>query len=220
MRKTVLSTLAAAVGLLAAVPVAGAHIGTTPGEATAGSRAVIAFRVGHGCEDSPTTSLTIRIPAGVVFVTPEFVPGWNVAVKEGKLASPVVAEGETITEGVTEVTWTGGPLNPHEFMEFGISMLLPDTPGKALHFPTIQRCQKGQTAWVQLAAEGAPEPDRPAPAVQLTSAEPEPAPAPPPPPPAEDDLSGADMAALGMGGAGLLAGVTALVVATRRRSRS
>jgi uncharacterized protein YcnI len=105
--------LAAVVTALVATPTAAAHVTANPSSAEAGGFGMVGFRVPHGCEESPTTSLTIRIPAGVVFVAPQAVPGWKVTTREGTLPEPVEAEGETITEGVTQVTWTGGPLSPH-----------------------------------------------------------------------------------------------------------
>ena len=149
--KTTLTFLALGAALLLA-PAAAAHVTANPGEAAADSYAVISFRVPHACDDSPTTSLTVQIQAGVESVTPQVVPGWEVKVA-GK-----------------EVTWTGGPLPPHRYTDFGISMKLPNTPDKTLHFPAIQRCQEGETSWIQVAAEGEPEPDAPAPAVLLTAA--------------------------------------------------
>lgn len=218
-------TILAALGALLAAPVAGAHVTANPGTAEAGGFTMIAFRVPHGCEESPTTSLTIRIPAGIIFVTPQNVPGWKATATMGKLPQPVESEGETITEGVTAVTWTGGPLAPHEFTDFGISMRMPDTPGETLHFPAIQRCRQGVHRWIQIPVEGQPEPDEPAPAVELTAAaaepeEPEPAETPAEPESDEDDDDDAmTIAAMGMGAGGLLAGLAALGLVIRRRPR-
>jgi periplasmic copper chaperone A len=213
--------LLAAFGALLVVPVAGAHVTANPAEFEAGGFTMIAFRVPHGCEESPTTSLTIRIPAGVVFVTPQRVPGWEVTTKQGKLAQPVEAEGETLTEGVTQVTWTGGPLPVHEFTDFGISMKMPDTPGKTLYFPAVQRCSRGLTRWIQIPVAGEPEPDEPAPGVKLVAAAAEQeTPAASAETDDEDELDGATIAALGLGGAGLVAGLAALFVTLRRRPQS
>jgi uncharacterized protein YcnI len=225
--------LTSVAGLVVA-PVAAAHVTANPSSGEAGSYAMIAFRVPHGCEESPTTSLTIRIPAGIVSVAPQAVPGWRVTTKEGKLPEPVEAEGETITEGVRQVTWTGGPLGAHQFTDFGISMRLPDTPGDTVYFPAVQRCQQGMTRWIQIPVDGEPEPDEPAPGVELTagsgghggsddamaSEEATTTAASESGPEDEDDMDGADMAALGMGAGGLVAGLAGLVVALRRRPRA
>ena len=226
MRRRTIVPIVAGLAALVAAPAAQAHVTANPGEAPAGSFAMISFRVPHGCDDSPTTSLTIKIPDGVVFVTPQAVPGWQVETKEGTLAEPVQSHGETITEGVTEVTWSGGPLDPHEFTDFGLSLRLPDTPGETLYFPAVQRCEEGVTRWIQIPAEGGPEPEEPAPAVLLTApsgeggsatgaAEGEAA---APTSISGDDDSGSALA-LGLGSAGLAAGVLALGVTLVRRPR-
>ncbi len=217
MTRTIFVVIAAALALPAT---ALAHVTANPSEAAAGSFAMISFRVPHGCEDSPTTGITVKIPAGVVFVTPEAVPGWTATVKEGKLAEPVHAEGETITEGATEVSWTGGPLSPHEFTDFGLSLKLPDTEGETLWFPVVQRCEQGQTRWIKIPVEGQPEPDTPAPGVSLLAAEtPSAAPA-AAGDEAEDDDDNSTTVALILGAAGLLAGLAALGLVLFRRPRS
>jgi len=169
MKRTLLTLVGVA---LVAAPAAGAHVTANPTTAPAGGFAMIAFRVPHGCEESPTTKLTIRIPDGVVSVTPQAVPGWTVETTSGKLSEPVELHGETVTEGVKTVTWTGGPLAAHEFTDFGISMALPDRPaGTMLYFPAIQQCAEGVTRWIQIPVEGEEEPEEPAPGVELTAAE-------------------------------------------------
>jgi periplasmic copper chaperone A len=163
--------LLAVAAALVLAPVAAGHVTANPSTAPADSFAVIALRVPHGCDDAPTTALSVKIPDGIVEATPQAVPGWNAEVVEGKLPQPVEMEGETITEGVKQVTWTGGPLSPHEFTDFGLSMKLPNSPGKTLYFPTVQRCAGGKTTrWITITPPGAEEPDTPAPAVELTAA--------------------------------------------------
>ena len=104
-------------------------------------------------------------------MAPQAVPGWEVETVEGKLAQPVDLFGETVTEGVKQVTWTGGPLDPHQFTDFGISMKLPNTPGETLWFPVVQRCEGGKvTRWITIPVAGQEEPDTPAPGVELTAA--------------------------------------------------
>jgi uncharacterized protein YcnI len=214
---------------LVAAPAAGAHVTANPTEANAGGFAMISFRVPHGCEDSPTTSLTVKIPEGVVSVTPQAVAGWEVSTKSGKLATPVELHGSTVTEGVQEVTWTGGPLDSHQFTDFGISMAVPDTPGETLYFPAVQRCQQGVTRWIQIPVDGQAEPDSPAPGVTLvaasgghgstgsdkgteTTAAEEAAPS-----SADDeDASTIEIVALVLGAGGLLAGLAALGLVWRR----
>jgi uncharacterized protein YcnI len=236
MRLLTIALLAATI-TLAVAAAAGAHVTANPGEGAAGSFAKIDFRVPHGCDESPTTSLTIQIPEGTLYVSPQAVPGWEVSTKEGPLPTPVESEGETITEGVTEVTWTGGPLAPHQFTDFGLSMMLPNKPGETVFFPAIQGCEQGETRWIQIPAEGQDpfELEEPSPFVVLTAAEGEShdmaatdtgaqdqaegESAEAAAPVSSDDDSGSNTLAIALGAAGLAAGLAALVLVLLRRPK-
>lgn len=225
MKRTILVVLAAAL----AVPGAAlAHVTANPSEAPAGGFAMISFRVPHGCDGSGTTGLSISIPAGVISVTPQAVPGWEVTTKESELAEPVESEGETITEGVTEVTWTGGPLPDHEFTDFGLSMKMPDTTGKTIWFPIVQRCEQGETSWIKIPVAGQEEPDTPAPGVTLVAssgdehgaaADEEDASA-AAAEESDDDSDGMTTVAIVLGAAGLAAGLAALGLVLFRRPKA
>jgi periplasmic copper chaperone A len=168
--------VAAATGALtlALAGSAGAHITANPGEAPSDGFATLDFSVGHGCEESPTTQVRIQIPPSVPSVTPGVHPVWDVATKEGK-KDKVELHGETITRGVSEVTYTAKePLPPDRLDLLTISVKLPaGEEGESVYFPTIQRCKKGQHRWIQIPAEGEnpEELEEPAPAVVLTAAE-------------------------------------------------
>jgi periplasmic copper chaperone A len=168
--------VAAATGALtlALAGSAGAHITANPGEAPSDGYATVSFEVPHGCEESPTTQVRIQIPPSVPSVTPGVHPLWDVSTKEGK-KERVELHGETITRGVSEVTYTAKrPLPPDRLDSFPISLKLPaGEEGESIYFPAIQHCEKGQTRWIQIPAEGesAEELEEPAPAVVLTAAE-------------------------------------------------
>jgi len=166
MRKTLLLVTVGAVAL-AVAGIAGAHIGTTPGEAPAGQTSVIGFTVGHGCDGSPTRSVTIRLPAGITSAKPRPKPGWSIVIRRGTLPQPVKDfDGNTVTKGVLEVTWRG--TLPDAFYDtFDLRLGMPNTPGKTLYFPTVQRCTKGVYRWIQIPVQGKPEPESPAPGVTL-----------------------------------------------------
>lgn len=132
------------------LPVASlAHVTIDPKSAPAGEYAKLVFRVPHGCEGSPTTKISIRIPGGVVSVKPQVHPGWKIVTKTGKYATPVTLHGKEITEGLVEVSWIGGPLPDAYMDEFGLSVKLPDRGGERLYFPTVQTCKKGESAWTE-----------------------------------------------------------------------
>jgi periplasmic copper chaperone A len=174
--KGITSMVAAATGVLTLTlaGTAGAHITANPGEAPSDGFATVSFQVPHGCEESPMTQVRIQIPPRVPSATPSVHPLWDVSTKEGK-KNRVELHGETITRGVSEVTYTARqPLPPDRLDSFAISLKLPaGEEGESVYFPTIQRCEEGQTRWIQIPAEGesAEELEEPAPAVVLTAAE-------------------------------------------------
>lgn len=173
MRPTRITTtfVGATLAVLAFAAPAGAHVSTDPAEVPSGGYATVNFKIGHGCEGSPTTRVEIQVPEGTTSVHAEAIAGWTATLETGTLATPIESEGETITEGVTSVTWTGGPLPDDQYETFGIAFKAPEAKaGTVLLFPTVQTCVNGQTSWITPTVEGEKEPDHPAPQVTLTAA--------------------------------------------------
>jgi uncharacterized protein YcnI len=133
-----------------------AHVEPTISEAPAGGYATFALTVPHGCDGAGTTKLEVQMPEGIDEATPEFIPGWEASVDD--------------SDGVV-VTWEGGPLPDGQFLQFGLSVQMPDTPGEVVTFPTIQTCEGGEeVAWTEATEEGGEEPEHPSPAITLTEA--------------------------------------------------
>jgi uncharacterized protein YcnI len=150
-----------------------AHVTITPGRATAGEQATIALRVPHGCDGSSTTAISVQIPDTVASVTPQYLADWTVDTTMGPLAEPVELHGETVSEGIREVTWSGGPAIPDGlYFDFGLSVRMPDAAGEALYFPIVQTCERGEMQWIEIPAQGEDDHDleAPAPAVELVEA--------------------------------------------------
>ena len=146
------------------------HVTLDGGEAVSGSYYKAVFTVPHGCEGSPTVKIRVRIPDGVTSVKPQARAGWKLATVKSKLATPIDnGHGSKITEGVTEVSWSGGPLPDDQFEEFKIQMKLPDSPDATLYFPVVQECAKGVTRWIEVPEAGKSSHDyrAPAPALKL-----------------------------------------------------
>ena len=168
--------VAAATGALtlALAGTAGAHVTAAPGEGASDGYTTQTFSVGHGCEGSPTTQLRIQVPPSVATATPIVHPLWDVSTKEGK-KDPVELHGEKITSGVSEIVYTAkDPLPEGRLAQFAVSLKLPaGEEGDVLHFPTVQKCEKGAHSWIQIPAEGesGEELEEPAPSVVLTAAE-------------------------------------------------
>jgi len=163
--------------LIAAIIVTGmaaaaqAHVTLETREAPADSYYKAAFNVGHGCKGSPTVRIRVRIPDGVVAVKPQPKTGWELAITRGKLAKPYSdGHGGMISEGVTEVTWSGGKLLDEHFDQFVLRAKLPSQPNSVLYFPVVQECEQGAHRWIEIPAEGKSLSDykEPAAALKLT----------------------------------------------------
>jgi periplasmic copper chaperone A len=144
---------AACSSVLIGAGIAEAHIETDPPAVAAGSAASVGFNVEHGCDGSNTTELQIKIPDGVTDAVPVDKPGWTSAVA-----------GDA-------VTFSGGDLDATTPDTFQIAFTAPAGPG-TIYFPIVQTCQTGETAWIEIPAAGAAEPDHPAPAVLITDGPP------------------------------------------------
>jgi uncharacterized protein YcnI len=159
------STLAAIV----AVP-AFAHITLETQQAVAGSYYKAVVRVPHGCDGSPTTRIRVRVPDGAIGVKPQPKPGWELTTVKGKLAQPFDdGHGNKITEGITEIVWSGGRLLDEHYDEFAFRMQLPRTPNVTLYVPVVQECEKGIHRWIEIPAAGKSADDykEPAPGIKL-----------------------------------------------------
>ena len=165
----VLSAAAVLSALTFSTP-ASSHVTLEVREAPAGTAYKAVFRVGHGCEGSPTIAIRIQIPEGVIAVKPMPKPGWELTTVIGDYAKPMKYFDETLTKGVQEISWTGGKLGDDRYDEFVFRGTLPnEAPGTMLWFPVVQQCEKGVHRWIEIPATGKKPDDykEPAPGVKL-----------------------------------------------------
>jgi len=178
-KPAVLGAIAIGAGALLAVGAplaASAHVSVTPTSTAAGSYTVLSFAVGHGCDGSPTTSLSIGIPESINAVTPTVNPNWDVTKTMTPLADPITdSHGEQLAERVGSVEYTAKtPLADGYRDTVSIQVQLPaDAEGETLVFPVTQNCEVGQTLWADVAADGQDEEEleAPAPVIVVTAAE-------------------------------------------------
>jgi uncharacterized protein YcnI len=169
------AAIAASAGLVAlSATGAAAHVSVSPDSSAAGGFSLLTLSVSHGCDGSPTTKLDIKIPDGINAVTPTVTDGWSVTKVMRTLDTPITdSHGSTITERVSEVVYTARtPLSDGYRAAFELSMQLPDKAGETLAFPTVQTCEQGEAAWIEIPDEGQTEDDleAPAPAFAITAA--------------------------------------------------
>jgi periplasmic copper chaperone A len=152
-KHALISATASVTVILITGGVASAHIDPDPIAIQAGTSATVAFKVEHGCDGSPTTSMSFQIPEGVTDAVGVEKEGWT----------------STVTGNTLE--FTGGPLAADEEDTFDITFTAPATAGE-ISFPIIQTCEQGELAWIEPIVEGAEEPERPAPIVKITEGAP------------------------------------------------
>lgn len=167
--RTTIAAGAALAATLAAAP-AQAHVTLQPEQAPAGGFTRLDVRVPNERDEAGTTKVRVQFPPGFIFLSTEPRPGWTAKVTKRKLAEPVEAFGEKQTEEVDTVTFTarkGERIDPGQFLDFGLSVGLPDKAGSALTFKALQTYDNGETVrWI-----GPPDAEEPAPQVKLVAAE-------------------------------------------------
>jgi uncharacterized protein YcnI len=146
------SLVLGAAGAFACLSSASAHVTLERQEAHVGAAYKAVLRVPHGCNGSPTTALRVRLPAGIIGVKPMPKPGWTLAIATGKYPKPYTLRGAQVTEGVTEVAWSGGKLADAHYDEFVFTAVIAQElpAGQSIYFPVVQECEKGVHRWIEI----------------------------------------------------------------------
>jgi periplasmic copper chaperone A len=148
---------------------ASAHITLEGRQAAIGAAYKAVFVVPHGCSGSATVKLRIQIPEGVIAMEAKPIAGWNVETIKGKYAGAYDYQGAKLSEGITEVDWSGGRLPDKTRETFVVETFLTGSlkPNTTLYFPVVQECEQGVSRWIEIPSEGAREGKWPAPGVKL-----------------------------------------------------
>jgi len=161
--------------LLALAAGAQAHITLDQAAAPAGSSYRATFKVGHGCEGSPTREIVITLPAGLRGAKPMPKPGWTLSTQRRPLAAPYESHGKTMADELAEVRWTASSeaswLPDDWYDEFVLRASLPAEPGE-LWFDVRQVCAKGEWHWAERPTAATPKPRAPAVRLQVLPAAP------------------------------------------------
>ncbi|MBF4561822.1 DUF1775 domain-containing protein [Microbacterium sp. VKM Ac-2870] len=221
--RTIAGIIAGAALVLAAPLAASAHVHVTPDESAAGATTRLAFSFSHGCDDSPTTSLTVTIPQGIDGVKPVLDGAWKISRELDANGIP------------SRVTFTAlAPVDSGISASVAMDVIFASSAANtSVAFPVLQSCVTGSTNWSEVAASGQTEADlkTPAPVVAVGAVA-----------PANDDdhgssaghsdgdahgsmdaaasASGADPVARWLSGGALVAALAALVVTLVRRRRA
>lgn len=198
---------------------ASAHVRVVPETTAAGAYALLTFRVPNESTTASTTAVSVDLPTDhpLTYVGVEPVPGWTATVEEGDLPEPVEVDGATITRAPVRVVWTaddGVGIGDGTFQRFVVSAGPLPEAGTDLVLPAHQTYSDGTVVDWDEVAQGDAEPESPAPAFTTTAAVPDAA-------HRTDDAAGTtttepsddDALPVLLGGAGLAAGLVALVLA-------
>ncbi|MCF6742754.1 DUF1775 domain-containing protein [Blastococcus sp. KM273128] len=242
LRALAASSLAAVVLLAAGAGAASAHVRVSSSDAAPGGFGELTFRVPNESDTASTVSLRVQIPAEtpLASVSVKPVPGWTATTTTGPVDPPVEVHGSEVTEAVSEITWTADPgagIAPGQYQTFSISAgPIPEV--EELVLPAIQTYDDGtEQAWIEPTVEGQDEPQSPAPVLSLTGQSDAAHGSGTDGAPEADgattatasdataadgaaDASGLAVAALVVGGLGLVAGAAALALALTARRRS
>lgn len=163
--------LAAAAVLAVTSTAALAHITLESQEASPGAAYKAVLRVPHGCKGSATTRIRVQIPEGVIAVKPMPKAGWTLDTTKGALAKTYDYYGEATSQGVKEISWSGGKLPDEFYDEFVFRGFLTKDlkAGEMLYFPVVQECEQGVDRWIEIpaAGKGADDYESPAPGLKL-----------------------------------------------------
>ncbi|WP_449396351.1 YcnI family copper-binding membrane protein [Devosia riboflavina] len=164
----ILAASATLVVALTAVP-AFAHVTLEVQETAVGSTYKAVLRIPHGCGTEATNVVRVQIPEGFYNVKPMPKAGWTLETVTGPYAQPYDNHGTQLTEGVTEIVWSGGDLPNEWYEEFVFRGTFASTlePG-TFYFPAIQGCATGEEAWIDVTGDENAE--MPAPSVELVPA--------------------------------------------------
>ncbi|MEV3906899.1 YcnI family protein [Streptomyces canus] len=174
LRRLGLGSALAAAAVLTAAGAASAHVTVHPESYAKGATdGALTFRVPDESDTASTTKVQLFLPTDHpllgVLVSPH--DGWTAKVTDTKLKTPVKTDDGTITDAVSEITWTGGKIGPGQYEDFDVAFgQLPDDTAQ-LTFKTLQTYSDGKVVrWIEEAAQGDEEPENPAPVLKLTAA--------------------------------------------------
>lgn len=176
LRAAAVMAAATVAGAVTFAGAAAAHVAVEPsGTPERGGDVRIAFRVPNETDDTDTTKVEVHLPADhpIASVAVEPVPGWAVDAQKTTLATPIKSDDGEVTQAVTVITWTADQnagIKPGQFQEFPVALEgLPDTA--TLAFKTLQTYSDGTVVrWIDDPNPNGQEPEHPAPVLTLAKA--------------------------------------------------
>jgi copper(I)-binding protein len=99
--------------------------------------------------------------------------GFEMSVEKGAYDQPLALHGREYSEGVRQVTWSGGVVEDWAYDEFIIFGRIGNVEsGETLYFKTTQKCGADKSVvWGDIPADGDDHPAKPAPSLKITAKE-------------------------------------------------
>ncbi|MGX9856989.1 YcnI family copper-binding membrane protein (plasmid) [Limimaricola variabilis] len=133
----------------------------------------LTVRIGHGCDGAPTLRVRVRIPEGMIAVKPMPKAGWTLETAVEPYATPYDYYGNTLTEGVQEIVWSG-ELDDAHYDEFVFRAHITEIAeaDQVLYVPVVQECADAAERWIETPGDGQSSDDleMPAPGVMVQPA--------------------------------------------------
>jgi uncharacterized protein YcnI len=174
LRRAATVTALTASAVLAAAGAAFAHVTVHPESYAKGATdGTLTFRVPNEEDGASTTKVQVFFPTDhpVLGVLVGPIPGWTATTTTTRLKTPVTTDDGTITEAVSEVTWTKGTIKPGQYQDFSVAFGQLPEDASELAFKTLQTYSDGKVArWIEEAQSGQEEPENPVPVLTLTTA--------------------------------------------------
>jgi uncharacterized protein YcnI len=172
MRLLRAGVLASALLVLFAAP-AFAHVTLHSTDAAQGAtNAVIAIRVPDEEDAATTVGLEVDFPAAtpLIGLSVEPTPGWRFQVTRSNLLKPIVTNDGTITQYVSRVVWSGGPIPAGGYQDFNVDVgLMP--AASSIEVKALQTYSNGDIVrWIDETGPNGQIPDHPAPRLSLLPA--------------------------------------------------
>lgn len=151
-----MKTILFSAALMLAATHAHAHASFEVAEASQNANYKAVVRIGHDCEGTPTHTVRIVVPEGVIAAKPMPKAGWTVTTEVGDYARTYDYFGKPMAKGVKTIIWSGGKLGDDQYDEFVFQARMTDQlpAGEKLYVPVTQVCEKGEHAWTEIPAKG------------------------------------------------------------------
>jgi uncharacterized protein YcnI len=173
IRKLLVAGCCSAGIILGAATPAFAHVTVDPASAPQGAEITLGFRVPNEMSNAGTVKIQIFFPSSnpILGVDPQSVPGWQDKIYTKTLNPPVNTDDGPVTSYVSEVDWTGGPIQPGHFHEFYVLAQRLPTGVNQVVFKALQTYSNGSVVrWIDPITPQNSDPANPTPILTLTPA--------------------------------------------------